>query len=105
MEESASENRIARLMHIHKLVAVQRRKFRATTESKHNWPVAPNILNRNFTTNGLGKIWLTNITYVWTYEGWLYLVFVLELYYRGVVGLSMASRVTDGLTKTGAPEV
>jgi transposase InsO family protein len=95
-----SENRVARLMHINKLAAVQRRKFRVTTDSKHNWPVAPNILERNFLTDAPSKIWLTDITYIWTWEGWLYLAFVLDLYYRGVVGLSMAARVTDELTQT-----
>ena len=94
-----SENRVARLMRINKLVAVQRRKFRVTTDSKHNWPVAPNILERNFDTDAPNKIWLTDITYIWTWEGWLYLAFVLDLYYRGVVGLSMAARVTDELTQ------
>jgi len=94
-----SENRVARLMSVNKLIAVQRRKFRVTTDSKHNWPVAPNILNRNFTTDAPSKIWLTDITYVWTWEGWLYLAFVLDLYYRGVVGLSMAAQVTDELTQ------
>ena len=94
-----SENRIARLMREDNLVAVQRRKFRVTTDSKHNWPVAPNILNRDFVTDAPSRIWLTDITYVWTWEGWLYLAFVLDLYYRGVIGLSMAARVTDELTQ------
>ena len=94
-----SENRVARLMHNAKIIAVQRRKFRVTTDSKHNWPVAPNILERNFETDAPNKIWLTDITYIWTWEGWLYLAFVLDLYYRGIVGLSMASRVTDELTQ------
>lgn len=95
-----SENRIARLMRLDKLVAVQRRKFRVTTNSKHNWPVAPNILNRDFVTDAPNKIWVTDITYVWTWEGWLYLAFVLDLYYRGVIGLSMGAKVTDELTQS-----
>jgi len=99
-EIRCSENRVARLMKKDKLVAVQRRKYRATTDSKHNWPVAPNIVNRNFITDAPNKIWFTDITYVWTYEGWLYLAFVLDLYYRGVVGLSMDSQMADELTQT-----
>jgi len=95
----ASENRIARLMHVNKLVAVQRRKFRVTTDSKHNWPVAPNIVSRNFVTDAPNRIWLADITYVWTWEGWLYLAFILDLYYRGVIGLAMSNRVTDELTQ------
>ena len=97
---SCSENRVARLMRTNNLMAVQRRKFRVTTDSKHNWPVAPNILNRNFVTDAPSKIWLTDITYVWTWEGWLYLAFVLDLYYRGVIGLAMSARVTDELTQS-----
>ena len=97
---ACSLNRVARLMRIDKLVAVQRRKFRVTTDSKHNWPVAPNILNRNFVTDAPSKIWLTDITYIWTWEGWLYLAFVLDLYYRGVIGLAMSARVTDELTQS-----
>jgi transposase InsO family protein len=94
-----SENRVARLMRQDKLVAVQRRKFRATTDSNHNWPVSPNILSRNFITDAPDKIWLTDITYIWTWEGWLYLAFVLDLYYRGVIGLAMSAKVTDELTQ------
>lgn len=98
-EIGCSENRVARLMRKNNLVAVQRRKYRATTDSKHNWPIAPNILNRNFITDGPNKIWLADITYIWTWEGWLYLAFVLDLYYRGVVGLAMMARITDELTQ------
>jgi len=87
-------------MHVNKLVAVQRRKFRVTTDSKHNWPVAPNIASRNFVTDAPNKIWLADITYVWTWEGWLYLSFVLDLYSRGVVGLAMSERITDDLTQS-----
>jgi len=94
-----SENRVARLMRINKLIAVQRRKFRATTDSRHSWPVAANILNRNFVTSSPNKVWLSDISYVWTWEGWLYLAFVLDLYYRGVVGLAMSDKVTDELTQ------
>ena len=95
-----SQNRIARLMHEAGLVAIQRRKFKATTDSKHNWPVAPNLLERKFSIDEPNKIWVTDITYVWTWEGWLYLSFVLDLYSRGVVGLAMSERITDDLTQS-----
>jgi len=95
-----SENRVARLMREAGLVAIQRRKFKATTDSKHNWPVAPNLLERNFSIDEPNKIWVTDITYVWTWEGWLYLSFVLDLYSRGVVGLAMSERITDDLTQS-----
>jgi len=96
---TCSENRIARLMRVNDLVAVQRRKFRVTTNSRHNWPIAPNLLSRNFITAGPNRIWVTDITYIWTWEGWLYLAFVLDLYSRGVVGLAMLERITDDLTQ------
>jgi len=94
-----SENRVARLMRAAGLVAIQRRKFKATTNSKHNWPVAPNLLERNFSADEPNKIWVTDITYIWTWEGWLYLSFVLDLFSRGVVGLAMSERITDDLTQ------
>ena len=94
-----SENRVARLMREAGLAAIQKHKFKATTDSKHNWPVAPNLLERNFNVDEPNKIWVMDITYVWTWEGWLYLSFVLDLYSRGVVGLAMSERITDDLTQ------
>ena len=94
-----SENRVARLMRETGLVAVHKRKFKATTNSKHNWPVAPNLLERHFSVDEPNKIWVTDITYIWTWEGWLYLSFVLDLFSRGVVGLAMSNRITDDLTR------
>ncbi len=95
-----SENRVARLMREAGLVAIQRRKFKATTNSKHNWPVAPNLLERHFSVDEPNKIWVTDITYIWTWEGWLYLSFVLDLYSRGVAGLAMSERINDDLTQS-----
>ena len=94
-----SENRVARLMREEGLVAIQRRKFKATTNSKHNWPIAPNLLERNFSVGEPNRIWVTDITYIWTWEGWLYLSIVLDLYSRGIVGLAMSDRITDDLTQ------
>jgi len=95
-----SENRIARLMRTNGLAAVQKRKFKATTNSKHNWPIAPNLLERNFSVDEPNKIWVTDITYIWTWDGWLYLSFVLDLFSRGIVGLAMSERITDDLTQS-----
>ena len=95
-----SENRVARLMRSDGLVAIQRRKFKSTTDSAHNYPVAPNILERHFSVDKPNKVWVTDITYVWTWEGWLYLSFVLDLYSRGVVGLAMDDGITDNLTQS-----
>jgi len=92
-----SENRVARLMRLGGIVAVQKRKFRVTTNSKHNYPVWPNILCRNFMVERPNAIWVTDITYIWTLEGWLYLAAVLDLFCRGVVGLAMDKTIAETL--------
>jgi putative transposase len=83
------KNRIARLMRLNGIYAKTKRKFRVTTQSRHNLPVAENLLNRQFETDRANKIWLSDITYVWTQEGWLYLSAVLDLFNREVIGWSM----------------
>lgn len=93
-----SENRVARVMREEGIVAVQKRKFRVTTNSKHDYPVWPNILNRNFVVDKPNTIWVSDITYIWTFEGWLYLAAVLDLYSRVIVGLAMDKTIADTLT-------
>jgi putative transposase len=66
-----SQNRIARLMHGNDIAAIHRCKFKATTDSKHSYAVWPNLLNRNFIVAQLNIAWVSDITYVWTYEDWL----------------------------------
>jgi transposase InsO family protein len=68
--------------------AVAKRRFVATTDSKHNYPVADNLLNRNFNASRPGEVWVSDITYVRTREGWLYLTIILDLFDRKVVGWS-----------------
>ena len=92
-----SLNRVARLMRVDGIIAVQKRKFRVTTNSKHNYPVWPNILCRNFSIDRPNVVWVTDITYIWTFEGWLYLAAVLDLFSRGVVGLAMDKTIVDTL--------
>jgi len=92
-----SENRVARVMREAGIVAVQKRKFRLTTNSKHNYPVWPNILERNFSVDRPNAVWVSDITYIWTFEGWLYLAAVLDLFSRGVVGLAMDKTIADTL--------
>ncbi len=94
-----SHNRVARLMRCNGIVAVQRRKFRVTTDSKHDYPVWPNVLNRNFAVEKPNDAWVSDITYIWTHEGWLYLAAILDLYSRGVVGLAMDKTIADSLTQ------
>ena len=93
-----SKNRVGRIMRENGLKARKKRKFKATTDSQHDLPVAMNQLNRNFTTDMPNQIWVSDITYIWTREGWLYLCIVIDLYSRMVVGWSMESRITAELT-------
>jgi putative transposase len=73
------------------------RKYKATTQSSHKHPVAENILNRNFKASAPNQKWASDITYVWTLEGWLYVVVFIDLFNRKVVGWSMGERITSEL--------
>lgn len=84
-----NRKRIARLMHQHGIRAQRKRSYKRTTQSNHNLAVAQNQLNRNFQADYPNQVWLSDITYVATAEGWLYLAVVLDLYTRRVVGWSM----------------
>ncbi|MDD5430153.1 MAG: IS3 family transposase, partial [Candidatus Omnitrophica bacterium] len=88
---------IARLMRIDNLVAVHKRKFRVTTNSKHDYPVWSNLLNRNFMVTRPNRVWVSDITYIWTHEGWLYLAAIMDLYSRGIIGLAMDKTIADTL--------
>jgi putative transposase len=73
------------------------KKYKATTNSNHNLPVAENVLNREFAAGCPNQKWVSDITYVWTEEGWLYLAGALDLYDHNVVGWSMGERMTKEL--------
>ena len=90
-------NTVARLMHEHDIRARSARKFRNTTDSRHGRPVADNVLGRQFQAQGPNEKWLTDITYIPTREGWLYLAVVEDLYSRMVVGWSMADNLESRL--------
>src|SRR5690606_5134463 len=75
----------------------QKLKFKATTDSKHHLPVAPNILNREFAVNAPGKVWVSDITYIPTDEGWLYLAGVKDLFNGELAGYAMNERMTRSL--------
>jgi len=96
-----SKSKVERLMRENKIRAKMKRKFKATTNSKHDHPVAKNILNRNFAPEAVNKVWAGDITYIWTKEGWLYLAVILDLFSRQVVGWSMSERMTKGLAING----
>jgi len=93
-----SENRIAKIMHENDIIAVHKRKFRLTTNSRHGYPVWPNLLNREFSVEKPNSVWVTDITYIWTFEGWLYLAAIMDLFSRGIVGLAMDKTIADTLT-------
>jgi putative transposase len=87
-------NRVARLMRLNGLRAKQKRAFKVkTTDSNHHQPVAPNLLDQDFQTDQPDRKWLTDITYIATAEGWLYLAVVLDLYSRRIVGWAMSDRL------------
>jgi putative transposase len=92
-----SRERVARLMRAHDIRARHKRRYKATTDSKHDLPVAPNLLDRNFSPACPDQAWTADITYIPTAEGWLYLAVVMDLYTRMIVGWSMGSRMTRDL--------
>lgn len=83
---TVSENRIARLMKAEGIAAKQPKRFVSTTDSKHDFPVAPNVLDRQFAASAPNQAWVGDITYLWCEEGWLYLAVLIDLYSRRVVG-------------------
>lgn len=81
---------VAKRMKLIGLTAKARLKFKVTTDSNHNKPVAPNLLEQNFTASAPNQKWATDITYIHTQEGWLYLCVFIDLYFRAVIGWSMS---------------
>lgn len=81
------------LMKLAGVKAKQPRKFKATTDSKHQLPVAPNLLDRQFKAAEPNRAWVSDITYLWTAEGWLYLAVIIDLFSRKVVGWSLSKRI------------
>ncbi len=95
--QRVSPHRVARLMRAGHIRAKTVKKWRATTDSAHPYPVVPNTLNRQFAVAKPNRVWAGDITYVWTAEGWLYLAVVLDLYSRRVIAWGMGSRLTQEL--------
>jgi transposase InsO family protein len=81
-----SRKRVERLMRVEGVRARQKRRFRRTTDSNHTDPIAPNLLDRQFTAQAPNQAWVTDVTYIATDEGWMYLAALLDLYSRRVVG-------------------
>ncbi|NOX66676.1 MAG: IS3 family transposase [Chlorobi bacterium] len=92
-----NRKRILRLMHQNNIAAKTKKKFKRTTNSNHSNYISPNLLEQNFRVNSSNEVWVADITYISTYEGWLYLSVVIDLYSRKVVGWSMSNRMTSQL--------
>lgn len=92
-----SKNRVARVMRDKKIVAKTKRRFKVTTNSDHKLPVAPNLVNQKFVAERPDQLWTSDITYIWTAEGWLYLAVVLDVCTRMIVGWSASNRMTATL--------
>ena len=90
-------NRIARLRRLHGMVAKRVRRFRRSYAARHHAPAAPNLLERHFAADQPNRIWVGDITFIPTREGWLYLAVLLDLYARRVVGWAMSDRQNQQL--------
>ena len=88
------KQRVQTLMQQHGIRAKGKRGFKVTTDSRHDLPIAPNLLNRQFTVEAPDKVWVGDITYIATDEGWLFLAVVIDLFSRQVVGWSMREQMT-----------
>jgi transposase InsO family protein len=95
-----SKSRVARRMNAMGLRSIVRRKYRPTTDSKHSYPVAENLLQRNFTTTEPDRVWVSDITYIATEGGWLYLTVFLDLFSCMVVGWAVSSSLSADMVRT-----
>jgi transposase InsO family protein len=91
------KNRVAKLMKENGIRAKRRRRYKATTDSKHVYPVAPNLLERRFEPGCADRVWASDITYIQTQEGWLYLAPMMDLHSRRIVGWSAGSGLDHSL--------
>ncbi len=88
-----SRKRVARRMREQGFSARHKRRYRRTTDSRHNFPISANVLARRCSVMRPNAAWVTDITYIWTLEGWLYLAVILDLFSRRIVGWSMSERI------------
>jgi len=91
--EKVGRKRVARLMKAANLAGRKRRRFKSTTDSNHAFPIAPNILARDFTATAPNQAWVTDVTSIWTRQGWLYLAAILDLFSRRVVGWATSTSI------------
>lgn len=91
------ERRVARLMVANDIKVIRTRKYKRTTYSKHGLPFAPNLLEQDFETTAPNQKWVSDISYIWTHEGWLYLAVVVDLFSRKVIGWATSDRLKRDL--------
>jgi transposase InsO family protein len=96
-EGATPQRPVPRIVLTLQAVAGQPRRFTVTTDAQHRLPVAPNLLNRQFSVDAPDRVWMTDLTYVWTGQGWLYLAVVMDLLSRRIVGWAMRARLTQAL--------
>ncbi len=90
-----SRPRVARIMRCEGIRSITCKKFRGTTtDIKHDYPVAENILDRNFEASSPGQKWVSDITYIPTWQGWMYLTIIMDLFDRKIVGWSLGTTLT-----------
>ena len=94
------ENRVARLMRIEGIVGVGKKKYKVTTDSNHNKPVCANLVQQRFEAERPNQLWTSDITYLWTMEGWLYLAVILDIFSRMVIGWSLHATLNKQLVLT-----
>lgn len=111
---TCTKRTVEELMHKHEIAPKRRRRFVSTTDSKHKLACAPNVLQRDFDGHAVDEVWVSDITYIETAQGWLYLCVFIDLCSRMIVGWSMSERmtadiVTDafdmGIRKRGRPPI
>ncbi len=90
-------NAVHRLIRNYGIMARYKRKYKTTTDSRHSLPTAPNLLNRQFKVSAPNQVWVSDITYIPTQEGWLYLATTLDLYSRKIVGWAMDQHMQKSL--------
>jgi transposase InsO family protein len=105
MGYKVSRPRVARIMKANHLFAKRRRKFKATTDSKHNYPIAPNLLNQCFDVDRQNQVWVSDITYIRTTQGWLYLTVIIDLFNRKVIGWALSDNLATKNTIVKAWEM
>lgn len=92
-----SKNRVARIMKKYDIQAKTKRKFKVTTHSKHKKPLSEDLVKRDFTASAKNELWTSDITYIWTKEGWLYLAVILDVWCRKIVGWALESTLSSKL--------